>query len=271
MAEPISTAISVFGVVGEAYGGFKAVANQVRQWFARKQGLSILKKLPTGLQALVFGVDLSPELLAALSLGDKPGIDLSTLALMHTTYWGLREDCSFKDYLTVLLEDVVTPRPEDIQEDTRMNDDLHKVELLDGQPDRDVRVRSLSQPASCLEASGTLVVVGYVFSSGRFTRGLIAYSPGDNRFWYCENRSGELECSAVDVCPNKDAALDVKATNNGSRVFCVNPATLSSYAEFDRIFALVENRDADVLQLLGLAKVAEDLGATFAKQITGGD
>ena len=36
-------------------------------------------------------------------------------------------------------------------------------------------------------------------------------------------------------------------------------------------YLLFENKDADVLQLLGLAKVAEDLGVTFAKQITGGD
>ena len=230
-----------------------------------------MKKLPTGLQASVFGEDLSPELLAALSLGDKHGIDLSTLALMHSTDWGLREDDSLETYLTALLEDVDIPRPDVIQEETRMNDGLHEVELLDGQPDRDVCVRSLSQSASCLEANDTLVVVGSVFSSGPFTRGLIAYGRDDGRFCYCENRFGELESSAVDVCPNNDARLDVKATNNGSRVFSVKPATLSSYAEFDRIFTLLENKDADVLQLLGLAKVAEDLGVEFAEKITGGD
>ena len=236
MVEPITTAIAVSGIVGEAYGRFKGVPHQVRHWMAQKQGLKTLKKLPMGLQASVFGDDLSPELLATLSLGGKPGIELSTLALMHTTDWRLREDCSFEDYLTALLEDVVDPLVQ--VEETRMNDDLHKVELLDGQPDRDVRIRSPSQPASCLEASGTLVVVGSVSPSGGFTRGLIAYSPGDNRFWYCENNCGELESSAVDVCPNNDARLDVKATNNGSRVFSVNPATLSLYAEFDRIFTL---------------------------------
>ena len=270
MVEPVTTAIDVSNIVRDANAGFKAVPHQVRQWFARKQGLSILKNLPTGLQASVFGDDLSPELLAALSLGGKPGIELSTLALMHTTDWGLGGDCSLEDYLTVLLEDVDTPRPDVIQEETRMNDDLHKVELLDGQPDRDVRVRSPSQPASCLEANDTLVVVGSVFPSGRFTRGLVVYSRDDDRFWYCENRFGELESSAVDVCPNNDARLDVKATNSDSRVFSVKPATLSSYAEFDRTFTLLQNKDADVLQLLGLAKVAEDLGVTFAKQITGG-
>ncbi|CAN0238462.1 unnamed protein product [Ascophyllum nodosum] len=268
MVEP-TTIIAASGIVGDAYRGLKDGSLQLCRWMARKQGLVILKKLPMGLEALVFGHDLSPELLAALSLGGKPGIKLSTLALMHTTDWGLRKNVSFEAYLTNLLEDKVAPLPPGIQEETRMNDDLHKVELLDGQPVRDVRVASLSQPASCPEASGTRVV-GFISPERDFTRGLIVYSPGDDCFWYCENRFGVLKCSTVDVCPNNDARLDVKAANKSSRVFSVNPATLASYAEFDRIFNLLNEFSADVLQLLGLAKVAEDLGVNSAKRITRG-
>lgn len=271
----VGTAITTSsGVVGDVYRGLKDASLQVRRWMARKEGLAVLKKLPTGFQAMVFGVDLSPELMAALALGGRPGIKLSTLALMHTTSWGLRESHNFQSYLALLLEDTPTPQPKDVQEETRMNDSLHEFELLDGQPDRELRVsRPSQQPASCLEASGTLAVVGAVFASVHSTRGLIVYDSGPGCFWYCENRFGKLELSAVDTCPNpNDNSIDVSATNDGSQVFSVKAATLASYAEFYRIFGLIEEKKAaGVLELLGLEKVAKDLGSDFASKITGGD
>lgn len=65
----------------------KAGMLRTRQWLDRRRGLKLLKELPTGLEALVFGDDMSPELLAALSLGGSAGHELATLALLRTIEW----------------------------------------------------------------------------------------------------------------------------------------------------------------------------------------
>ena len=249
---------------------------QTRQWMDRRRGLKLLKNLPTGLEALVFGDDMTPELMAALCLGGRSGRELATLALLMTIEWeslhtlepchnGLPESHLY----TILGEQATPPLPTDpAVPSTRMDGDLHDVNLLDRAGDRKMRLHTCStQTRASLDENAFLVVVGYVTSPD----GVVVGGYTDGRFYYCENRFGHLHCSSsVDTSPRGERALDRTCTNFHSRVFTVTPGVLDSYPEFFRLCRLAENKAVGVREVLGLAEVAQSLGLGFAEEISGG-
>lgn len=251
----------------------KAGMLRTRQWLDRRRGLKLLKELPTGLEALVFGDDMSPELLAALSLGGSAGHELATLALLMTIEWetshtletcynGLPESHLYHilgKYTTPLLTDPTT-KP------TRMNGYRHEVYLLDRPSSRMMWVHRFSmQTRLSLNTIAFLVVVGYINSPD----GVVVCGSTDACFYYCENRFGRLKCSSVDTCSRGEPALDTMCTNFLSRVFTVTPEVLDSYHEFFRLCRLADFRAVGVRELLGLAELARSLGLRFARESTG--
>lgn len=240
---------------------------QISQWLDRLLGLKVLRNLPTGLEALVYGDDMTPELLAALCLGGAPGHELSTLALLTTIYkngYANREPI-----LNLRFEEHIPPLPTLTNVIRSMMDgNLHVVYLLNGQAKRKVRVHTYSsETVLVLKENARLVVVGFVFTS----RMLIVHGSMDDRFYYCENRFGKLNCSPVDACPEGEQGIDVTSTSNGSRVFTVAPVTLDSYHHFCRICGLVRSTGTGVVKILGVAEVARSLGLRFIGEMTKGE
>eukprot|EP00752_Nemacystus_decipiens_P003415 g3161.t1 len=91
MAEAAGMELAVAsGVFGDGYQLIKSGTGKITKWADRTRGLKLLKNLPKGpLEAFVFGEDdVTPELLAALSLGETPGIQLSMIALLKARVFG---------------------------------------------------------------------------------------------------------------------------------------------------------------------------------------
>ncbi|CAM9487279.1 unnamed protein product, partial [Ectocarpus sp. 12 AP-2014] len=76
------------GLVGGVSQLAKSGVRKITRWVDRAKGLKLLKNLPKGpLEAFVFGEDeVTPELLAALSLGGTPGTQLSMIALLKARH-----------------------------------------------------------------------------------------------------------------------------------------------------------------------------------------
>lgn len=245
---------------------------QTRQWLDRRRGMKLLKELPTGLEALVFGDEISPEMLAALYIGGKAGLELATLALLIT----MESSPSFDSYHSRVFEPhlyhILGEEAELLSTDaavppTRMDGDIHDVELLDWYGKKRIRVHPCStQTYLSLHENGYLVVMGYAENPD----GVVACGATDSRFYYCENRSGHLECSSIDTYPPGGGDLDATCTNSQSRVFTVTAETLESYPEFFRMCRLCTVRRLGVRELLGLTELARSLGRSFAEEITGG-
>lgn len=208
--------------------------------------------------------------------GGRPGHELATLALLMTIEWetlhtlepchnGLPESHMYH----ILGEEAIPPLPTDpAAPPTRMDGDLHEVNLLDRPGARKMRLHTWStQTRESLDENPFLVVVGYVTSPD----GVVVCGSTDGRFYYCENSFGCLHCSSsVDTCPGGERALDRTCTNFYSRVFTVTPGVLHSYPELFRLCRLAGFRAVGVRELLGLSEVAQSLGLHFAEEITGG-
>lgn len=278
MAEVAAIVVSSAAVGGAAQTTTKvtkAGIRQLRQRWDRMRGLSMLKKLPIGLEALVFGDDVTPEMLAALSLGGSPGLELSISALLTTTRGGTTTRGvsaeSFEDYQCTLLGEEDAPLSTDAKiPPTRMDGSFHSIDFLAPEiPERTVLVHTFSSDrVLSLKRNDNLVVVGHNF--GPVVEGVLVYGLTDGCFYYCENRCGELQCSSVDTCPEGQVCLDVPSTNYSSMEFTVAPGVLDSYSEFFRMCHLLHCRNPRIVELLGLAEVARSLGLRFAAELTGG-
>lgn len=121
-----------------------------------------------------------------------------------------------------------------------------------------------TQTSLSLHENAYLVVVGCAENPD----GVVACGATDGRFYYCENRSGHLECSSIDTYQPEGQHFDATCTDRNSRVFTVTAETLESYREFCRMCRLIISRS--LWDCLGLAEVARSLGRRFAEQITGG-
>lgn len=231
----------------------------------RVRGLSILKNLPRGLEALVFGTDLTPELLTALSLGGRPGLQLSTIAMLMSINFGFNAQvmaASTMLFLSRLLDVHTPPKRGTKAEPSQMDDGIHEFILLDGQPERQMRVHLCGTTVLSLARNAHVVVVGFSPSG----KGLVVYGEADGHYYYCENRFGCLELSSVDVSPN---SINVTATNTGSKVFMVAPKVLEDYSHFVRLIDVLGYTGEGVVGVLGVMKVAKDMAETFAEEITG--
>lgn len=276
------------GVVGDAYQLVKSGIGKVTRSFDRARGLKLLNNLPRGLEALVYGEDVTPELLAALSLGGRPGLQLSTIALMKANkkfYVRDKHELStefgtyYSDYGDyhggAESEDERIHDHEQLSGETCLNgyfqsaDDVddHRS-LMDGgqhnfmpMPDGSV-VRNLRIPppdaSLSLTENAHVVVVGFTFDHLKPV-GLLAVGEADGLGYCCENHSGQLKLSAVDT-----------NISVSPRAFIVAPRVLENYRDFRRLLSLLELGKGFVPLMLGLTKVAKELGEEFVRQIAGG-
>lgn len=268
MAAEAAAIVASSGVVGGVAQSTSLAAKsamlQTRQWLDRMLGLKLLKKLPNGLEAQVYGDDVTPELLAALSLGGRPGHELSTLALLTTNY-------RVEDELTNMIRCPIfeyPPTKSIAPFRSRMDGSLHEMLLLDGQADRMMRLHTYSAHTTLsLDGNSRVVVVGYADYS---PYGVVVRGSTDGRFYYCENRTGSMQCTSADTCPAGEQGIYATSTSKGSQVFTVAPGVLHSYPVFSRMCQLLINNNPGVVELLGLAEVARSLALHFAEKVAGG-
>ena len=259
----------------------------------RARGLSLLKKLPTGLEALVFGEDgVTPELLAALSLGGKPGIQLSMIAFLKSDYlrdflfpnippegaegeekeygWFV-ESVHGETYLTRFFE----TGSDHSSRCSQMDDLAHHFLLFDGgggevrlpRPDglvslgRNAHVRVVGFVGLGLHA--TYHTLGSRRDSRESNEVFGPLVEADGCVYYCENLRGQLNVCEVD--------LHMRIPDSpGQHDFIVTQGVLESYSDFRRLMYVMTLPLHLTVKLLGLAKVGKELGEEFASQITGG-
>lgn len=282
------------GVVGDSYQALRSGTRKVTRFFDRTRGLSLLKKLPTGLEALVFGEkDVKPELLAALSLGGTPGLQLSTMALLKAYNVGLfpyklkpketTEDGEVLDDAEVFLERFFDGQQEyttsmksgyptrdrvpPLTDESRMDGDSHEVVVLHS-PGSFVEQVRIPPPDTSISLAGNafVKVIGYARVTERYPNGLVVRGEADGLCYYCQHRSGELECSSVlPVRNGKD--LSVMAPGQ----FIIAPRVLENHADFRRLFYLFGHGDMFIVKLLALVKVTKDLVGRLVTQVAGAD
>lgn len=181
--------------------------HQIRKLLDRMSGLKLLKNLPTGLEALIYYDDMTPDILAALSLGGDPGQKLATLGLMRMIYSS--HHANLEELLNLLIYNEDAPLRTDwtAANASRMHRDRSKSNVLDGQAGRQMavtrymRVEIFSmQTELSLYGNTSFVVVGYIMNP----IGVMVCGSTDGRFYYCENHDEKVQHSFHDRCPDDD-------------------------------------------------------------------
>lgn len=262
-------------------GGRRLVTSAIRRfttWRDRSKGLNILKCLPRDpLEAFVFGEDdVTPELLAALSLGGTPGLQLSTIALLKAGVLGdqggegwLWEVGSPPAYSEVDRDGrTIRTRNDTLADYSLLNGKSHKFTLLDGQSSV-ANLQVQGDTSLSLDGNTLVVVVAFIVTKGGGgpdgPHGLVVRGEADGRYYCCENQFGFLELASIDV----PTPFDVDRSSIGSKMFKVCPKVLEDYSYFQRLCEILFEGDGYMVKLIGLQKVVKELGKEFRTQITG--
>ena len=255
---------------------------KLTSWRDRSKGLKLLDNLPEApREAFVFREDdVTPELLAALSLGGTPGLQLSTIAVLKSGFLGDKggegwlSEMDSPEYQEVEKDGRTERRPKlvSLEDHSLFDGKSYQFTMLDARSS--VADLQLKRDASLsLNGNTSVEVLAFIVREGSGgsmlddRKGLVVVGEQDGRYYCCENQFGLIELASIDQ--PTPFGLPRVPLGSGSKVFKVCPEVLEDYFCFERLCQILSEDAGYMVKLIGLQKVVKELGKEFRTQIAG--